>query len=320
MASMNVLRFYPPGGLDKLKHEKSPVPDQLGDGQVLVKVRAASMIWTELSWPIYQRQDGSYVPHIVCHDFSGTVTRTGPRVESSGIYVGSEVYAFTTGMTEEGLRNCEGAAAEYAIADVNSILPKPKTLSLLEAASVPLSALTAWQALHDHAQLKKGQRLLITGAGGATGLSAVQMAKLVGTHVIGTASSPRSFEMLNELGIDEIIDYKKPNLEDAVSDVDLVLDNVGGNVLLQCAKVVKKDGTILSLVDYDVQEKVPNVKALFYIVETKLDQFKEITRLIEESKMKTFIDIVFPFDKATEAFKKGLKGHTNGKILLEISS
>lgn len=320
MTEMKVVRFYSPGGPEKLQYEVNSIPKNLEQGEVLVKVRAASVIWPELHWPIYQRKDGSYVNHIPCHDFSGTVVQLGPGSDDSEIKVGSEVYVFTSSFTEEGARKYEGALAEYAVADLSSVALKPSNLSLLEAASVPLSALTAWQALHDHGQLKKGQRLLVTGAAGATGFWAVQMAHMIGAHVIGTASSPRSFEILNELKIDEIIDYKKQNLEDAVSDVDLVLDTVGGNVLQQCTKVVKKDGMILSIVDYDINEKVKNVNAKFFIVSMEKEELQQITKLIETGTLRTFIDTVYPLERAVDAYKKGSEGHAHGKILVEVSS
>lgn len=316
---MKVVRFYPPGGPEKLHYRTESIPQDLKEGDVLIKVRAASVIWPELYWPIYQHKDGSYIDHIPCHDFSGVVVKLGTGCNGSEIEVGSEVYAFTTGF-ENGLRTHEGALAGYAVADLPCVALKPKNLSLLEAASVPLSALTAWQALFDQGQLKKGQRLLITGAAGATGFFAVQMARTIGAYVIGTASSPESFEMLNELKIDEVIDYKKQILEDAVSDIDLVLDTVGGDVLHQCARVVKKDGMIVSIVTYDASEQVKDVKAKFFIVTNKKEQLHQITKLIEEGHVKTFIDSVFPLERAVEAFKKGAEGHAHGKILVEVST
>lgn len=316
---MNVVRFYPPGGPEKLRYQSEAIPQDLKEGNVLIKVRAASVIWPELTWPIYQRKDGSFTNHIPCHDFSGTVAKLGPGCENSEIRVGSEVYVFTTGF-ENGLRTHEGALAEYAVADLPCVALKPKGLSLLEAASVPLSALTAWQALFDQGQLKKGQRLLITGAAGATGFFAIQMARSVGAYVIGTASSAESFEMLKELKIDEIVDYKKQALEDAVSDVDLALDTVGGNVLHQCAKVVKKDGLIVSIVTYDASEQIKDVKAKFFIVTNKKEQLQQITQQIENGQLRTYIDSVFPLQNAVDAFQKGAEGHAHGKILVEVSA
>lgn len=256
--------------------------------------------------------------HIPTHDYSGTVVQLGPGCDDDEIKVGSEVYVFTTSF-ENGLRKCEGALAEYAVAALSECALKPNNLSLLEAASVPLSALTAWQALHDHGNLKKGQRLLVTGAAGATGFFAVQFARALGAYTIGTASASRSFEMLRELHVDRIIDYKNEKLEEVVSDVDLVLDTVGGHVLEQCANVVKTDGMIVSIVDWDVQEKIQNAKAKFFIVAMKKDQLQRITKMFENGSLRTFIDTVYPFNKAVESYQKGAEGHAHGKILVEVS-
>lgn len=323
MTTMKAVRFYPPGGPEKLQYENSPVPNHLGPTEMLVKVHAASVIWPELSWPIYQHQKtGEYHPHIPCHDFSGTVVRVGTDVEGqSNIGIGSEVCVFSAPVGSDGLRKFEGAAAEYAVADLDTVVLKPKTLDLAEAATVPLSALTAWQALHEQASLKKGQRLLITGAAGATGYWAVQFAKRLGAYVVGTASSEWSFKVLKELGVDEIIDYKKQDLVENVSNIDLVLDTVGGRVLDEVVKVLKPGGQILSIVTWDVHAQVPEgVKAKFFIVSMKREQLEDIIRLIDEEKLRTFIDSVYPLEKTAEAFRKGEEGHAHGKILISVGS
>ena len=147
----------------------------------------------------------------------------------------------------------------------------------------------------------------------------MQIARLIDAHVICTASSARSFELLEELGVDQIIDYKKQKVEDVVQNVDVVLDAVGGQAV-RCAKVMNKDGIIISLVDDDVQERVTERKAKFFIVEQNQDQLQAITKLIESGKFKTFVDSVFPFDKAPEAFKYGAQGRAHGKVLLQVSS
>lgn len=317
---MDCVRFYAPGGPDNLKHERTSIPDGLKEGQMLIKVSAASVIWTELYWPIYQRRDGTYITHIPCHDFSGVVAAVGPGFEGSKIQVGSEVCAFTSTFENKGdegfLRKYEGAVAEYAVADLDTAVIKPKNMTLLEAASVPLSALTAWQALHEQAQLQKGQKLLITGAAGATGLWAVQIAKLIGAHVIGTASSAWSFETLKSLGIDEVIDYKKQKLEDAVSNVDLVLDTVG--MTADCAKVITPSGQIVAIADDAPEEKSASAK--FFIVSMKRDQLEQIVHLIEEGKLKTFVDSTFPLEKTSDAFKKGAGGHLQGKLMVQVAA
>lgn len=162
--------------------------------------------------------------------------------------VGQEVYGFTS------RRNHDGAMAQFVKADVDEILPKPKNLSMIEAAAVPLSALTAWQALLVHGNLKQGQKVLITGAAGGTGVWAVQFARWAGADVVGTGSSGRSKEIIEGFGA-RFVDYKSSSLKDQVKDVDLALDCVGGQVMEECFDVLKTDGIFVSIVTYDCAEK-----------------------------------------------------------------
>jgi NADPH:quinone reductase-like Zn-dependent oxidoreductase len=313
---MKVVRYYPPGGPSGLKHQEEPIPGPLKQDQILIKVSAVGVIWPELHWPIYNGSDGQYINHIPGHDFSGTVAAIGPDVaEKSEIRPGSEVVAFTS------KREYEGGMAEYALSDLSQTVLKPKGLNFVEAASVPLSALTAWQAFFDHADdPKPGQKLLVTGAAGATGLWGVQVGKLLGLHVTGTASSERSFKLLRDLGVDEIIDYKKTDLEDAIRDVDLVFDTVGGKVLHQCFKVIKKEGKVISIVDYDAQEqgKKLGLNAEFFIVGMNVDQLEKINGHLESGKFRAVIDSVFLLEEAEKAFEHGMKGHCQGKVVLEV--
>lgn len=315
MANMRVVRFYPPGGPEKLQLATEPVPSQLGHGEMLIKVHGVGVIWPELTWPIYQNPDGSYLNHIPGHDFSGIVTKVGPGFEGSDIEPGSEVYAFTS------IRNHEGGMAEYTIADLQSTVPKPQNLTFPEAATVPLSALTAWQALFDHAHLQKGQKLLVTAAAGGTGMFAVQLGKMVGAHVIGTASDPRSLEMLQEFGVDQIIDYKKVDPTHAVQDVDVVLNCVAGT-FNQCLKLVKKTGIIIDISEYRAEElaREQGLQAKFFIVSVNVAQLREITKLLEQGTLKTVVDSVFPMEKVRDAFEHGMKGHVHGKIVVSIAA
>ena len=323
---MQVIRFLPPGGPEKLVQETAPIPSNLAHGELLIKVHAASVLWTELTWPVYQSGDGSYVPHVPCHDFAGVVESVGPGCEASEITEGSEVCVFTTEFTSQGHRKYEGALAEYTVADLKSTVLKPKNLSFAEAASVPLSALTAWQALNDQAQLQKGQRLLVTGAAGATGLWAVQFAKQIGAYVIGTASSDWSFNTLKELGVDEFIDYKSQKLSEAISSpVDLVLDTVGGDENReQISKVVKQGGTgaVVSIADFGISSILPKeLNAKFFIVSMNREHLLRIMEMLANGELrKPCIDSIFPLKKAAEAFRKGENGHLQGKVMVEVSS
>lgn len=174
MANMNALVYYPPGGPDQLKYETYPVPEPLDHGEMLVKVSATGVMYQEPYWPIYQAKDGTYPPQILCSDFSGTVVKIGPGFEGSDIQVGSEIMAFTTTRHDsgpkQGMKKYQGAAAEFAIATLDTAVLKPKNMSARDSATVPLPALTAWQALYDYGNLQAGQKVLITGTAGMTGL------------------------------------------------------------------------------------------------------------------------------------------------------
>ena len=142
----------------------------------------------------------------------------------------------------------------------------------------------------------------------------------------GTASSQRSFDLLNELGFKDIVNYKTHRLEDALSGrFDLVLDcvgdAVGGDVLQQCAEVVRPEGKIVSIVDFMAAQQVPDgINATFFIVDMKKDQLTKIGELIEAGKLRTFVDSVFPLEKGIEAFQKGAEVHAHGRILLDVRS
>jgi NADPH:quinone reductase-like Zn-dependent oxidoreductase len=309
---MRVARFFPPGGPEKLMIEDEPIPTIAAD-EVLIEVFGIGIVWSELTWPIYQNPDGTYITHIPGHDFAGVVREVGSGIFSDDIDVGSEVIAFTS------KRDNEGGLAGYAKAHLDEVVLAPKSLDLVEAASVPLSALTAWQALFDHGKLEKGQKLLVTGAAGGTGVWAVQFGKMAEATVVGTASSERSFEIVESLGIDQVIDYKTHQLDEVVQDVDVILDTVGGETMQQCLKVLKKDGTYISITNPNAAEQAATMdrKGLFFIWSANTEQMRKIVGLIDDGKLKVFVDSVFEFDDVRKAFETGAAGHVHGKIVVK---
>ena len=320
---MRAIRFHPPGGPENLSLETLPLPRPTEPGQLLIRVAYASVIASELSWPIYQDDTGTYHPATPCHDYAGTVAAVSDSgLEGSEIDVGSEVMCFPNEWEGTGLRY-PGGLAEYALADVQSAVLKPKGWRMVDAASVPLSALTAWQGLFDQPErpLGRGDRLLVTGAAGSTGIWAVQFAKQVGAYVVGTASSEWSKRTLRELGCDEVVDYKMQNpLSEYVQDVDLVLDTVGGDATLaELPKVLKDGGQVVSIVTYDVQRRLAGVKSKFFIWTQNVAQMRRIARLMEKGEVRTFVDSVFPLEQAAEAFRKGMGGHLQGKVMVEVA-
>src|SRR5207248_5694141 len=252
---------------------------------VLVHVYATGLIATELTWvPTYQTKDGKVreLP-IPGHDLSGVVEEVGPGVTM--LAKGSEVYALTA-------FDRDGVEAEYTIVLLSELAPKPRTLDHVQTAAVPLAALTAWQALFDHARLVAGQTVLIQGAAGGVGVFAVQLARWAGAHVIATASA-HNRDFLRELGANEIIDYTTTRFEEVVHGVDLVFDLVGGDTLQHSWQVVKPGGMLLSIVSPRpsfAEAKGYDVRPVWFVVEPNREQLIQIGALIDAGKLRPIIE------------------------------
>lgn len=308
---MKAIHIHGRGGPDRLAYEDAPQPHPR-QGEVLVRVYATGVIASELTWSVtYQTKAGSTrsLP-IPGHDLSGVVEEVGPGVPT--IARGSAVYALTA-------FDRDGAEAEYTIALPSELAPKPRSLDYVQAAAVPLTALTAWQAFFDHASLVAGQTVLIHGAAGGVGVFAVQLAHWAGAHVIGTASA-RNRDFLRELGANEIIDYTTTRFEDVVQDVDIVLDTLGSETLERSWKVVKKGGVLVSVVSPPSAEqaKAHGVRPVWFIVEPNRDQLIQIGALIDTGRVRPIIDTVLPLSQARQAYEQGARGHTRGKIVLRV--
>ena len=309
---MKAIRIHGRGGPEHLVYEDAPQP-QAASGEVLVRVYAAGIIRTELDWPdTYETATGSERPlPIPGHDLSGVVEEVGPGVTT--LTKGEAVYALTAFKRD-------GSEAEYMLALPGELAPKPRSLDFAQAAAVPLSALTAWQALFDHAALVAGQSVLIHGAAGGVGVFAAQLAHWTGAHVIATASA-RNRDFLRDLGADEIIDYTTTRFEEAVHDVDVVFDTVGGDTLQRSWQVVKPGGVLVSIVSPQPtfgEAKVYNVRAEWFIVEPNASQLVQIGALIDAGHLRPIVDTVLPLAQARQAYEQGAGGHTRGKIVLRV--
>jgi NADPH:quinone reductase-like Zn-dependent oxidoreductase len=310
---MKAIRIHGRGGPDNLVYEDVPQPHP-GPGEVLVRVYATGVIVNELRWnETYETKAGSKrVLPIPGRDLSGMVVEVGPGVPA--LTEGAEVYA----MLDYGR---DGAEADYTIALPGELAPKPRPLDYVQAAAVPLSALTAWQGLFEHASLVAGQTILIHGGAGGVGVFAVQLARWAGAHVIATASA-RNREFLRELGADEFIDYTTTRFEDVVHDVDLVFDLVGGDTLQRSWQVIKLGGTLVSVVSPRPsfeEAKARDVHAAWFVVEPNREQLIQIGELIDAGKLRSIIDAVFPLSQARQAYEQGTKGHMRGKIVLRVA-
>ena len=337
---MKAIRIHGRGGPDHLVYEDAPQPSP-GPGEALVRVYAAGVIANELKWDeTYQTKAGNPLTlPIPGRDLSGVVAEVGagvpgvPGDTSTTLVKGSEVYA----LLDYGR---DGAQADYTVALSNELVPKPSTLDHLQAASVPLSALTAWQALFDQAHLAAGQTVLIHGGAGGVGVFAVQLAHWAGAHVI-TTTSARNRDLMRELGVgaSEIIDYTTTRFEEVVHDVDVVFDTVGGDTLERSWQVIKPGGVLVSIVSPSPPAAAqaalskPNgaggsrgrgegegndVRFVYFIVEPNRDELIQIGALIDAGHLRPIIDTVFPLAQARQAYEQAAKGHTRGKIVLRV--
>src|SRR5437867_9184386 len=241
------------------------------DKELLVKVRAAAV--NPVDWKIRDGLGelfGLKPPLILGCEIAGTVEAVGgpSRAGASDFAPGDEVCGY--------LGAYSGGYAEYVAAPASEFVRKPKQIDFDTAASVPVAALTAWQGIFDHGKLAGGQRILITGASGAVGSMAVQLAKVKGAHVIGTGSG-RNEEFVRKLGADEFIDYKKAKFEDEVRGVDVVFDTVGGETQERAFRTLKRGGILVSTVSPPSAEKAKEfgVTVAMVMVISKADQLAE---------------------------------------------
>jgi NADPH:quinone reductase-like Zn-dependent oxidoreductase len=278
----------------------------------LVRVGATAVIATELTWDeTYQTSAGDPRPlPIPGHDLAGVVAEVGPGI--TDFAVGNEVYALTA-------FGRDGAEAEYALALPHELAPKPQTLDMVQAAAVPLAALTAWQALFIHAHLAKGQTALIHGGAGGVGSYAVQLARWAGARVITTASA-RHHDFLRGLGADQVIDYTTTPFEEIVRDADVVFDTVGGETLTHSWQVVKDGGVVVSVVSPRPADDPTQTRARFiwFIVEPSGEQLRAIGDLIDTGQVQPVISKVFPLAEAREAWEVAASGHARGKVVLRV--
>jgi NADPH:quinone reductase-like Zn-dependent oxidoreductase len=309
---MKAVRLHGRGGPDHLVYEDAPQP-HAGLGEVLVRVYATGVIANELKWDAtYQTKAGNPrgLP-IPGRDLSGVVEEVGHSV--TALVPGSEVYAM--------LDYCyDGAEAEYTIALPSELAPKPGTLNHVQAAAVPLSALTAWQGLFDRANLVAGQTVLIHGAAGGVGVFAVQLARWAGAQVIATASA-RNGDFLRELGATQVIDYTTTCFEEVVKPVDVVFDTVGGDTLQRSWQVVKPEGVLASVVSPRPSTDVAkghDARFAWFVVEPNCEQLIQIGTLIDAGQIRPIVETVLPLSEARQAYEQGAKGHTRGKIVLRV--
>lgn len=315
------------------------VPDpQVGPDDVLVKIHAAGV--NPLDIRIRNGDFKAFLPYrlplVLGNDLAGKVVRVGPSV--TRFVVGDEVYARPD-------KDRIGTFAELIAVHQDDLAPKPATLTMAEAASLPLVALTAWQALVERAHVQPGQKVLIHAGAGGLGSLAVQLAKALGAHVATTVSTA-NVDLVKDLGADVVVDYRTQDFEEVLDGYDVVLDSLGGENLATSLRVLKPGGTAISVagppdpafarelgmnpvlrlamtaLSFKTrrQAKRLGVTYSFLFMKASGDQLRELTPLIDTGKIRPVIDRVLPFDQTLQAMEYVEKGRAKaGKVVVAMT-
>ncbi len=310
-ASMLAWRIHEFGPPDVMRFERVPRPDP-GAGEVLVKVGAAGVGL----WDAWIRAGKSALPQppplTPGSDLSGDIAAVGSGV--SDLRVGDPVYGVTN-------PRFVGAYAEYAVASAEMMSGKPTSLTYIEAASVPVVAVTAWQALFDHARLSAGQTVVIHGAAGSVGAYAVRLARRAGLRTIATAGT-HDIPIVRDLGADTVIDYKNQRFEEEVRDADAVIDLVGGETQTRSFQILRRGGRLISAVSPPDQQLAQShgVAAEFFLVNVTRWYLAEIAGLLDSGELRTHVGAVLPLADARDAhlMLEGLRPRPKGKIVLAV--
>lgn len=313
--------------------QSKPVPRS---GHVIIKMKAASI--NPIDWktvkgdlkPLFKLS----FPHRLGSDGAGIVSSVGENV--SDFEIGDEVYFRCD-------KNKTGSFAEYFCIPANLVALKPKNMSFIEAASIPLVGLTVMQALREKANMENGSKVLIHAGAGGVGTFAIQYAKACGAYIATTASKKRN-ALLEELGADQTIDYHTTKVDEVLSGYDIVLDTLGESVHEASYKTLRKDGILVTILGIPSNGTLKERKASFlmkcvgflynrkknkqadkmdavykhHLMYASGEQLSEITDLIEAGKIKAVIDSVFPLDKLHDAFARSQTGRAQGKIVITM--
>jgi len=304
---MKAIRARQSAGISGLVFEEAPdATPMIGD--VLVQVAACGITHDELGWPLRTCRNGHpRDPVIPGQEVSGVVTALG--FGTAGIAVGEEVFGLTDPYRD-------AAAAEYVAVEARNVAPKPATVDHVHAAAVPRAGLTAWQALFGHGRLAKGQTVVIHGAGGAVGSTAVQLARWAGAEVIGTGRG-HSRALVTGLGADRFIALEEDRLEDAAGQADVVFDLIGGEVLARSPALLKPGGALVSVVSPELPAGRDDIRTVFFIQESSRAQLAELARLVDQGHLRPQVGAVYPLAQAAQAYAAKAAGGIPGRIVLQ---
>jgi NADPH:quinone reductase-like Zn-dependent oxidoreductase len=323
------------GKKEKL-HFTEVVDPVIKENDVLVQIHAAGVNLLDS-----KLRDGEFKlilpykpPFTLGHDVAGVITKTGPRVTK--FKVGDEVYARPKDYSI-------GTYAQRISINENDVAFKPKNLTMEEAASIPLVGLTAWQALIEKANLKKGQKVFIQAGSGGVGTFAIQLAKHLGATV-ATTTSAANIDLVKSLGANVVIDYKKDDFENTLQGYDVVLNSQDQNTLEKSLRVLKPGGKLISISgppDSEFAEKIGapwyvklivkilssgvrkkakrlGVSFSFLFMRAQGEQLSQITKLIESGVIKPVMDKVFPFEQTNDAMSYVETGRSKGKVVVKV--
>lgn len=310
---MKAAQFTDYGGPEVITIHEVPKPTPLKT-QILIEVHAATINPFDYKLRRGYMKDAMplNLPLTLGGNLSGVIVELGEGV--TDFKVGDEVfgqsYAFGGG---------SGAIAEYAVASVENIAIKPKSINHIEAGSLPLVGVSAIQALEQHINLTKEQKILIHGGAGGIGSMAIQLAKHIGAYVATTTSS-EDVEFAKNLGADEVIDYEKEKFEEKLSGFDAVYDTVGGDTLDRSFKVLKKGGVLVSMLGEPSKDLAAEygVKVIGQNTQTNSKNLARLAQLVDQGVIKPQVDKVFPLEQTRQAFEYVETGHPKGKVVISI--
>ena len=312
-ATMNALRAHARGGPEQLVCEAAPVPSP-GPGELLVQVHAAAVTFAELTWDLSWTRDGmDRTPVIPSHEFSGTVVAVGPETDPGRMPAGVDVFGLVP-------FDRDGAAAEYVTIPVENAAVKPSRCSHVEAATLPLAAATAWQALVRHAGVAAGDKVLVHGGAGGVGAFAVQIAAALDAKVSTTVLTSH-VDFVRTLGPDRVINVDHEAFDLDRRYYDVVLDTVGGETLERSFPVLRPGGRLVTLqAPPDAQRAAEyDVEAVFFVVGPDPHALTAIAGLVDAGQLVIPIAGTFPLADGRAAYESGSRSPREpGKTVLAV--
>jgi len=301
---MQAVVIHETGGPEVLQLAQVDRPEP-GDGEVLIKVHAASV--NPIDWKYRCGLAPKQLPAVLGHDVSGTIERS----RAGGFAEGEDVFGSIA----------SGGYAEFATAPAAVIAKKPSAVSHEQAAAIPVSGLTAWQALFDRGELEQGQTALIAGAAGGVGHFAVQFAARAAARTIGTGSS-RNRDFVLGLGADDYVDYTQQDVAQSASDVDVAFDTVGGETTEALLPTVRQGGVLVTIANAPPEQAAAQrgVRAELLVMSPNPGQLARIAELVAAGEVHVEIAATLPLQEVQRAHEMSESGHTRGKIILVMSS